>query len=264
MANAVKIQRFKEGGLSEIYQDVEIKFAFVTSPKEGYKQCHPLVMCRDFLHDAVSAFLHKTSVSIYGFYYKRGGNPPLDMRKTRMLVKKAGKDSAETFKAQMKLAKKLLVHYEKMAGLPETKILRVTGDPSLRLFISSSKWMKAPHLVSLYTLLIRLGARPMSFKTNKELQKEFQRVVKEAEKIAREKRKNLVNDLRYLKSTGKWLDLIMVGMDKLVQEKTIANYPEVHTNTLHNYGGVVSLCGDRHFDKKLKEAFKKLTTGKSK
>lgn len=262
MANQIKIKRFKEGGLSEIYQDVEMRFAFVTSQKEGYKQCHPLAKCRDFLHDAVSAHLHRGRVSIYGFSYEYGNNPPLDMRKMRMLVKRADKDSDATFKTQMGNAKKLLGHYEKMVGFTETKILKVAGEPGLRLFVGSGEWMKAPHLVSLYTLLIRLGEYKAAFKTDADLQKEFERIVKESKTKGRYGSEP--NDIRYLRQVRQKLTTIVENTDKLVQRETIANYPKVHTDALHNYGGIVSLCTDRHFNKELKTAFTNLTSGKSK
>lgn len=258
MANQVDVERFKEGGLNEIYQDVETKFAFVTAPKEGNKQCHPLVKCRDFLHDAVDAQLRKGKVSIYGFNYAHGKNPVLDLKKMRMLVKKADNYTDAEFKNHNSRAKKLLVHYEKMAGFAtETKILRVKGNTALRVYVSDGTWMKAPHLISLYTLLIRLSVfKYGAYETESDLQKDFEKHLKDGKGTG--KYGGDPNDIKYLKQTrAKWA-LVMEKNDKLVHKKIGDNYPKVNTDSLHNRGGIVSLITGVHFNVKLKETFAKL------
>jgi hypothetical protein len=258
MANQIKIQRFPENYLCEIYQDVDMKFAFVSDAKDGYRQCHTLAKCRDFLQDAIRAFITKGSASIYSFTYKHGTNPPIDMKKTRMLVKRDGKTSNDDFKTQMGRAKRLLVHYERKAGWSESKVLKVEGDPGLRVFISPPEWMRAPHLISLYTLLIRLGAYKASYcgvKKEETIQSKFKELIEGNRNTGRN---GQPLDINYLSTIYQHIELIMEKCDELVSEKIEDNYPNVSINSLHNHSGIVSLCQGRHCDKKLNEAFQKL------
>jgi len=270
MANQIEIKRFKEGGLCEIYQDMEMKFAFVSDAKDGYRQCHPLVMCRDFLQDGLRAFITKSNSQIYGFRYKYGDNPPLDLKKTRLLVKKADKHADhvtsvtdDEFKTQMGRAKRLLVHYEKKARWPETTVLKVKGDTALRVFQSSANWMKAPHLISLYTLLIRLGSYPAAYKGVKKeetLQEKFVELIEDQKDKGRNKRMPL--DVSYLKKTHKHFPAIMARCDEIVDAKIEKNYPPVGIHSLHDHSGIVSLCDGSHCDKELYGRFKKIISAK--
>ena len=250
----IKVVRFPEtANLCEIYQDVEMKFSFVAGPQEGYKQCHQLAKCRDFLHDAVFAHLNKGSVSIFSFVYKHGTNPPIDTNKMRMLVRKAGKDSAATFKNQMDRAVELINHYENMAGWTKSKVLEVEKEADFRMFVGAGEWMKAPHLVSMYTFLMRLGARKVKFKTDDDLRKEYKRLtVKESG-----------NDVGYLRHCFEKMHLVVSKSDKLVKKNIGDNYPKgTNTSSLHNCGGIVSLCRGIHFMKPLNDEFKKVCAGK--
>lgn len=260
MANQIKIQRFKEGTLCEIYQDVDTKFAFVSDAKDGYRQCHSLAKCRDFLQDGIRAQLTGEQVSIYGFSYKSGTNPPIDFKKTRMLVKKADFVNNEDFKTEMGRAKKLLVHYERIAGWSETKVLRVEGDPGLRVFVSPPNWMLAPHLISMYTLLIRLGAYKASYRgLSKEetFRERFAQLLKDYD--GKGKSGRLPIDVKYLGKIYERLEIVVAKCDKLISEKIEENYPNVGINALHNRSGIVSLCNGSHCDKELLKRFKELT-----
>ena len=41
-----------------------LKFAFVSSPKNGRKQCFPFNTCRDYLHEFVRAEVHRNNESL--------------------------------------------------------------------------------------------------------------------------------------------------------------------------------------------------------
>ena len=86
-----KVEWWKaNGGLAEIYQSTHLQFAFLSAPKDGSKQCCAWSKCRDFLHDALRTKITGVKSSIYGFVYDVKTHPPIDLRRTRMLVKKSG------------------------------------------------------------------------------------------------------------------------------------------------------------------------------
>ena len=74
--NIIKFKPFSDNSLSEIYQQVNMQFAFISPDNE---QSHTFVLCRDFLHDAVKAYLNKSSCEIYRFRYDYNVNPCIDM-----------------------------------------------------------------------------------------------------------------------------------------------------------------------------------------
>jgi len=254
----VEIESFPEKSLSEIYQDVDLKFAFVSRPKDGYKQCHGFVKCRDFLQDAVCAEFNGSEAAIYGFHYKAGVNPPMSLNKMRMLVKKVPSDSDEIFEEQMSVAEKLLRHYEDMAGWSsKTMTYGVKRRTNLRLFVSPKEWVKASHMISLYSLLIRLGAYGISFNNDEELQNEYSRLIKEL--AGKGKYERYPIDIKYLlQIKPENINLIIQNTDKLIFEKGAENYPKVDIYTMHNRSGVVSLCDSSHFSKKLVDIFLRL------
>ena len=63
-----------------------LEYAFIS---KDMKQCHPFVLCKDFLHDIVHANLNKKPVSIFGLVYKTTGwfaNPSIDLECTRIAL----------------------------------------------------------------------------------------------------------------------------------------------------------------------------------
>lgn len=247
----VKIEKFKRSGeLNEIYQPTGFLFAFLSSAKDGNRQCHQPVKCRDFLHDSVRAYLHQDSFKIYGFSYAYESNPPIDLSKTRMLVSKspgAGpmemrRKNAGTLLQGLRRGRKLLNHYEEMAGVKRrTEMHRVDdgsppGPKRTWLFEGPSMWLMSPYLVSMYTLLIRLGAKDISFAKNKSVEEELRRLA-----LAKRDRDH---DNDYLKSCHDKLHLIIKHRKELFWETDIfSNYPkEMKISRFHNGCGIVALC----------------------
>jgi len=253
-----KVEWFsKEGGLSEIYQSTQIQFAFLTAPKDGSKQCHPFVLCRDFLHDAVRCMIQKNSCGIYGFSYTYGKNPPIDMKRMRMLVTKKGmpEKDAETFKERMKHGLKLINHYEGIAGWTKSKLVRIKDDkrPNVWLFDGPIGWMKSPFLVSMYTFLIRLGDKYETiadFKTTEELTSKL-------DSVGKLPSKNGDNDITYIKQCFNKMHLIMKNVDKLfladgsAKVDPIFSDAKVSLNSFHNNCGIWNLCRSNSPNKEL-------------
>lgn len=135
-----------------------IEYAFVS---EDYRQIHQLVWCKDFMQDAVYGQVNQKPVDIYGFKYDPATDPPLYMKKTRIMVT-SWRDAKFGLKicnncleflngveTHLKMSKTVL---EKCLGTPPT--YKKSG---VWLIEGSRRWMKSPPMMSLYTMLIRIG-----------------------------------------------------------------------------------------------------------
>lgn len=253
----IKVKRYLENkNMSEIYQKVDMRFAFLSSPKDGYRQCHQFAKCRDFLQDAVKSDINKSNCSIYSFVYRSGYNPPIDLRKMRMLVQK-GSESDNIFNNSMKRAKKLLNHYENLAGWGKSRVSKIEDEPHLRLFNGPSDWIKSSFLVSMYTFVIRLGAKDIgTFKSNDELVAIYKKI-KDVGHVGHVGRTD--NDIIYLRRCFDKLHLVVKHADALFNKDIKRNYPHnVHIDPFHSTGGVVSLCTYRSYNKKTNVKFEKI------
>ena len=210
--------------LDEIYQQTGIQFAFLSSAKDGLKQCHPWVLCRDFIHDALRSSITKTKCSIYGFKYIAGTNPVVSTDKVRMLVRRpelkgATDKKKAVFHENMKNALKLVNHFEEVADLEtrtELSQIKVPGGAEVYLFRGSSLWVKAPYLISMFTFLIRLGHKNIKFKDQKDLIKKLK---------AQTTKSAPDNDQRYLQSSFDKLHIVIDNWrDLFGDEKAMFNY----------------------------------------
>lgn len=238
----------KDTNLSEIYQKSGLEFAFVSSPKNGMKQCHTMVKCRDFLHDAVRCTIHGNNCSIYGFKYDAKVNPPVDMKKFRMLVVDRNKNAdKKDFSERMGYSLKLLNYYEEIAGVDKTRIELSDIDKRTYCYFEGPKmWMMAPFLVSMSSLLIRLGDKKIKFDKRRKLSKAFEKLIKEGD--------NNENDIKYLKACHDKMENIAKNHKKLCS--SFDPYSDKHTiNNFHNTSGIVSLCNEKIAD--ANEAFRR-------
>lgn len=141
--------------IGQVY-DSGIMFAFVN---KDLKQISPPVYCKDFLQDVIGGLLRKIPVSIYGFKfdYEKGIHP--DIKKTRLLVVNR---SDKAIGEKIPNCLDFLHQFETKLKLSKTKVIKVTNEPkkySNRAFIfeGSRRWICSPPMISLYTLLIRVG-----------------------------------------------------------------------------------------------------------
>ena len=251
------------GGLSEIYQQTGMVFSFLSSPKDGYKQCHEWIRCRDFLHDAVRTTITGNASSIYGFRFDLKTNPPTDLRKMRMLVSKNGLKTLEDineFKDKMKAGLKLLQHFEKYAGVALSTMKEIEPKGSKKkyvvLFTGSTIWMKSPFLVSMYTYLIRLGDKKLEFKTAAQLKKAMQNIADNGAKD---------NDVTYLKAMWRHLHTVMKERNNLFTKKDGFDetyFQNTSINNFHNQGGILSLIQARTPNNDLNKRVNKLIHAK--
>jgi len=133
----------------------------------------------------------------------------------------------------------LLHFYERMAGWPLTKIYKVKTnfDDSVKLyyFLSSRRWIKAPYLMSLYILLIRIGKFDYfeDFKTYDDL-------IKIVGKINRSNSP----DERYIVDTFKYWKTIVKNYPELFRKRKIEYYwstERLNTDGYVGYEGIAYL-----------------------
>lgn len=249
-----KIEPFtKDKGLSEIYQTSRLTFAFVSAPRDGSKQCHQLVKCRDFLQDALRTQLTGNISKIYGFEFDRKKNPPIDLLRTRMLVRSG--HSQERSDEVMLAAVKLLNHYEHMAGIAPSKVARHGTD---YIFNSVKFWMFSPALISLYTLLIRLGEYDLKFTLHDDdsLMAAFNTLVKST---------RTDNEVSYLRTIKDSVSTVVLCSHYIFEKSDKANFDKIYFRDLsissfHNNTGIVGLCDGSRTDHIQHEYYKRLQT----
>ena len=247
MSHVVKIVPFKgkKSGISEIYQPTGFHFSLVSEKDE---QCHEMIKCRDFLQDAVRAAVMKNSCSIYGFEFDSAKNPLPDTKRTRLLVtQRGGIKDEDVFRNGLKVVRAFERHF-KIA--PKTKRFP-TNIKHHYLFEGSADWVSSPFMISLYSFLIRIGAKKLKFISYKTLVEELK---------AFETSKTADNDIRYIiSSTVAKIEKLVENRESLrfIKDGVIQNLGEkVQISSFHNQSGVVAFCttntGDPELNKKLK------------
>jgi hypothetical protein len=218
---------FKNVGMSQIYSS-GLEFAFVS--REG-EQCHAFAYCKDFLQDAVWATINKSSASIYGFSYTHGTNPPVDMDNMRMAVRLTSSKGNELEKMCLK-AVRFLREVDKVQGFEPTDLLlggRRKGEKSdTFVFVSDSRWLYSPVMVSWYSLLVRVG---MTYEGG-----DWRKHFDSAKKYLGS------NDNNYTNNSKKGVDkLVGKKPEEIFAKKRKDNYPTgVTVSAMHNSGGIVA------------------------
>jgi hypothetical protein len=205
-------------------------------------------------------------MSLYSFKYGPE-NPAVDLRAMRMLVRVDLKVPSEQvlakWDAKMDSALKIINHYEKMAGVKNSRVIRIIGtDKTLWLFTGPAMWLKAPYLISMYTMLIRLGDKMLEFNDNEELRAALK---KQSETFNHEKPSN-DNDSNYLGACWDKLDLIIRNRELLFGAKTnhIYTKADIDISRFHNRSGIHSLCSYNTLDPKLHKELRTLHAEASK
>lgn len=227
----------------EVYQPTGITFTFLSSPKTGNKQCSNFLFCRDFLADMVYTTVTGNCTHIYRFTYEIPNNPPVDLKRVRMLVRYPCND-VNVIRQKTESALSLLRHYENKAGWLYSRTLKVSGHDDVRLFLGDPKWMLNSFLLSMYTFLIRLGDKEIIYRPGDDLIKTYKDLLSKHGYIPGP---GIIphqdNDIKYL---GKCFDKMHLAIEhrkKLFSEKMSDNYSsksDIHA--VHDMGGIFSLC----------------------
>lgn len=256
----VKIEWYKSSPyLSEISQSSGFRFAFASKPIDGkIKQIHPWVKCRDFLNDVIFTKFTGNKGTIYGFRWDPEKDPPLDTARTRLLVKRIpfrgnkspDKEHAD-FDKMIQSALTIVNHYERQGKIsPLSKIVEVDDDKEHSyMFLGSGVWSKSPVMISIYTLLIRLGFYKPKLTSEKDLEAQLAKVVESSSS----------NDAKYLRTVlGKIHPAIEHRELHSFKLKGENPFKGAHLSAFHDHSGIVALAKGHTPDKKLNDTFKKI------
>lgn len=248
-----------KGNLSEIYQDVNIKFAFASINKDATKivQTHPWVKCRDFLHDAVRTQLTGIASAIYGFGFDVQKNPSIDLDFTRLLITKQNIEDPRKFRIDLGRALRVIHYYEDILGVHRSCIYKVKGDTKNKkyghvwCFVGNKVWQSAPYMISTLSFLLRLGCK-LPAKFDKTTDPTSTLVA-----IANDTNVKQDNDKRYLSVVGSKLTKVIRTHKKLSELTSGAVYseslydPKVPIGSFHDKSGIVSVCNANTWSKDL-------------
>jgi hypothetical protein len=134
-----------------------LEFAFVS---KKFAQICPFVLCKDYLQDAVFNQLYKTKKTIYGFHFTPQNGFEIDMGKTRLVI---ANSQDKNLRTKIPALMDFLHQIEKLLKITKTQVRECAKPPikyaagGVWLLEGSKRWMHSPPMLSLYTMLIRVG-----------------------------------------------------------------------------------------------------------
>lgn len=143
----VTLEHYKQPKhLAEIFQSVEVKFAFVN---EKYEQVSQPCVCRDFLGDVLWSKFTKRPVSIWGFSYNYD-SAPYDEKVLRLSLKFPTEQTQANFIQHLHF----LEEKEKIANTKPLEIL-LTQEHDTVILEADPVWQSNIWKLSLYTFYIK-------------------------------------------------------------------------------------------------------------
>jgi hypothetical protein len=240
------------------YNDSKIYFSFVN--KEMDQVCLKFHLCRDYLHDAVRCHVHnKSTESFSNHQYYPGKNPPLDMENIRLVVtsfpnkntfkflKVKEKVWWEDFKTGLYTGKRAINAFEEEMGLSKKSTVKqvkidISNIKKAWLLVGPGEWMRNPHLLSVYTFLLRVYitlGQEKHFETVEEVENGLINNVTEIN--------NKINYGNIVCNCWNKLALILKNRDDIFppEEDFKLLFPESPAYSFHSSGGINSLCLSR-------------------
>jgi len=204
------------------------------------RQCCHFVWCKDFLQDAIQGHLYEEAKEKYGFEYDPSQHPPLDLTRARILITNS-RDS--DFGNKIPRCLDFLNQIEARLKLRKTTCARCLPTPrkyqkcGVWLFEGSRLWQVAPPMLSMYTLMIRVGfvhevGTPWNFTMNKV----------ESGAMTPYQSGRYTSDKTQLVEAREGIRKIMrFGPRRIFHRNIRENYPEdLDLDTMHNEMGIVS------------------------
>ncbi len=217
--------------IAQIYSS-GLEYALVN---DKLQQCHDFVYCKDFIQDAVHGSLYGHTASIYGFSYNPKTQPPLSLDQLRVvLVNNADKNMRDKIPNVIDF----LAQFCKKMKLKPSKAYEAANPPKgyksgAFMIVGSGMWLNAPVLVSMYSLLMRVGF----------VHTKGEDAMKTIDKLVSGKVKPYQsNDTYQMTSAKKGIEQILKnGYRKHFFIDTKKNYPEgCNIGTMHNSSGIVA------------------------
>lgn len=214
-----------------------IEFAFLSN--EG-QQCNQFVWCKDFLQDMIYATLHNKTIDIYQFKYDPNHDPQPCLKKIRLLVANAN-DSK--FKIKIFNSLDMINQVEEKLGIKKSIVRECWLPPEkykksgVWLFEGSKRWLNAPPMLSLYSLLIRVG---FAHKIGTNFEKTIEEVANGQLKPYQKR------DATWLKHARPGIEKILrIGDRKIFFRDIKNNYPAAKkVDVIHNRLGINSFANE--------------------
>jgi hypothetical protein len=205
-----------------------------------YHQCHPFVWCKDFLHDVIHASLHDKSFEIYKFKFDAKVDPKPCLDRIRLVLTNS-KD--KKFSSKIPAVLDFINQIEDRLKIKKS-FVRECANPlkeyekaGVFMFEGSKRWIQAPPMLSLYTLMLRIG---FAHKLGDSFMETIEKV--KAGEIK-----------PYQKKDKKWLinvepatqKILRDGDRKIFHRDIQLNYPKnMSVDTIHNKLGIVGFASD--------------------
>lgn len=214
-----------------------LEYALVSS---DYDQCHPFVWCKDFLHDVMYGTLNNRWIDIYKFKYYPKIDPVPCLDRIRLLLTNSKDRKFSTkipavidFINQIEEQLKIKKSFARQCGNPPNGYEKA----GVFMFEGSKRWIQSPPMLSLYTLLLRVGfchTKGESFMKTID-------GVKSGDIKPYQRR-----DGFWLKSSDAALQKILRIGDKRIFHKNIQlNYPSnMHIEEIHHRFGIIGFATD--------------------
>lgn len=196
-----------------------LEFAFVSNSNQ---QCHPFVFCKDFLQLVIFSNVHNKSISLFNFNYNPKKNP-ISLDKLRIILRNT---SDAEFVKKIENAVFFINYFEKKLKIKPTKFYFCENNTIL--FESSKRWLKAPPLISMYMLLIRVG---MSHEKSNSIDYTINGILQNKIKPYQ------IKDFSLLKNSLYGIKKILADGDrKSFYQDIRKNYPDINLMTIHRDG----------------------------
>ncbi len=212
------------------------EFSFIS---EDNRQISPFFFCKDYLQDAVMGQVRKKKVCQYGYVFDPAVHPPVYLKKTRLLLTNS-KD--KTMPEKIEACLDFINQFEKKLGINKTKtVVSRCKDPAKKyalcgvwLFEGSNRWMRSPVMISLYSLLLRVG---LGHKLGEDCMKTISDI-----QDGKTKAYYAEVDTHYVKKAKSGIDRILATGDReIFGSKYEPNYKnDISSSILHNNLGIVS------------------------
>lgn len=228
----------KAGAFNQVYT-TGLEYAFCNL---DFKQLMPWVLCKDFLHDTIFTYLNKSQFNLFGYNYAPSKEEILNLRRMRLLV---------TNKSDLELSLKiensvdLVNQLEKEMGVPSLSRVFSCPKPPKRyekcgvfMFSGSGHWLLSPPLISLYTLMVRVG---FSHSSGKDFRETIDKIIS-GEIKPYQSGVGTHGDQFQLKDAKPGIDrLIKEGYQKIFGSDMRANFPPgLPESEMHDYFGIGS------------------------
>jgi hypothetical protein len=230
-----KVEWFKKHQILSQAISSGLEYAFVSA---DYKQCCPFVLCKDFLHDAVYNAIHNTKKSIYQFHYSpKDGHAAIDLTKMRIIL---ANSCDRQLREKIPHCLDFIHQIERVLRMSLTTARECVDPPpkyapgGVWLFESSRRWLAAPPMVSLYTLLARVG---FSHTQGENFQSTIDKILSYSIQPYQ------YEDKHRLSGSKNGIDYILKHGDRRVFHSDLKmNYPRIRISVLHNDCGIMGFA----------------------